>query len=103
MTASGPGSSSNSRRRQLTAQARAMAFSIDREFERAEALLRLLATAPALRSGDLAGFEAEMRALSAAQFGGEHLALTGPDATQLINTTWLPGDRRPGAPTSPAA
>src|SRR3982751_2397032 len=87
----------------LTAQVRSMAFSLDREFDRVEALLRLLATAPALRRGDLAAFEPQMRALSEAQFEGEHLSLTAPDGTQLINTTWPPGSRRPGAPTSAVA
>jgi two-component sensor histidine kinase len=88
---------------QLTTQARVMAFSIDREFDRAEALLRLLATAPTLRRGELAAFETQMRALSEAQFDGEHLSLSTPDGTQVINTTWPPGTRRPGAPSSAAA
>ncbi|MCB4824446.1 sensor histidine kinase [Roseicella aerolata] len=88
---------------QLTTQARVMAFSIDREFDRAEALLRLLGTAPTLRDGDFTAFEAQMRALSEAQFDGEHLSLTTPDGTQMINTAWPPGTRRPGALSSAAA
>lgn len=87
----------------LTAEARAMAFSIDREFDRAEALLHTLATAPTLAAGDLTGFEAQMRALAAAQFAGEPLALTLPDGTQSINTAWPPGTRRNGAPPPAAA
>ncbi|MDO9708417.1 sensor histidine kinase [Paracraurococcus lichenis] len=87
----------------MTAQARSMAFSIDREFERAEALLAMLARAPVLATGDLAAVEAQMRSLSATLFDGEHLALTRPDGTQVLNTTWPPGSRRQGAPTSAAA
>lgn len=87
----------------LTAQARAMAFSIDREFDRAEALLHVLAAAPALARGDLAGFEAQMRSLSTAQFAGEPLSLTTSDGIQVINTAWPPGTRRPGAPDFGAA
>ncbi|TCZ61379.1 sensor histidine kinase [Roseicella aquatilis] len=87
----------------MTSQARAMAYSLDREFDRAEALLHLLATAPALRQGDLRSFEEEMRGLSAMQFDGEHMSLSGPDGTQRLNTIWPPGTRRAGAPASEAA
>ncbi|TDG27393.1 sensor histidine kinase [Paracraurococcus ruber] len=87
----------------LMAQARAMAFSVDREFDRAEAVLRVLASAPVLAAGDHVAFEAQMRALSLSQFDGEHLTLALPDGTQLINTAWPPGTRRPGAPGYAAA
>ncbi|MBV1800523.1 sensor histidine kinase [Siccirubricoccus sp. G192] len=78
---------------QLRDQATALALAVDREFDRAEAAMSILATSAALARGDLETFEAEMRAASA-RLGGEPIALTTPDGRQVLNTLWAPGERR---------
>ncbi|WP_254454356.1 transposase [Siccirubricoccus sp. G192] len=89
---------------QLRDQATALALAVDREFDRAEAAMSILATSAALARGDLETFEAEMRAASA-RLGGEPIALTTPDGRQVLNTLWAPGGapvQHPGVPDDAA-
>jgi hypothetical protein len=63
---------------QLRDQATALALALDREFDRAEAVLWILATSTALARSGLETFETEMRAASARRGSGP-IALTTPD------------------------
>lgn len=86
----------------LLGRAEALALAIDREFDRAELLLDALAGSAALARGDLAAFEPEMRAASAA-FGGAPITLVSPDAMILLSSLWAPGERRTGIPAPEVA
>ena len=79
----------------LLDRARAIALAVDREFDRAEALLDALAGSAALARGDLAAVEDEMRAASAA-FGGALVTLVGGDGMIALSTLWAPGERWAG-------
>lgn len=84
---------------EVLGQLRSMAALVDREFDRVELGLRALADSDALARGDLAGVEAEMRAMSA-QLEGAPIGLATSER-QLLSTLWPPGERRPAA-TVPA-
>lgn len=86
----------------LLGRAESLALAIDREFDRAALLLDALAGSAALARGDLAGFEAEMRAASAA-FGGAPVTLVSPDGMILLSSLWPPGERRTGIPAPEVA
>lgn len=75
--------------RNLLAAARTISLVVDREIGRTQAMLTVLADAPALQSGDLRTFSAEAVAASA---GGRPIVLSDPTGRELINT-----DRPAGA------
>jgi PAS domain S-box-containing protein len=79
----------------LLDRVRGISLAVERDYDRAEALLQALAASSALLAGDLAGFDAEMRAASRA-FGGLPVTLVGADGTILRSTLWPPGEVRPG-------
>lgn len=79
----------------LLARLRTITLGIEREFDRAEALLSALSASAALTRADLSEFEEEMRAVSTAH-GGAPVTLVGSDGTILISTLWPVGERRPG-------
>lgn len=87
---------------ELLGQARVMAAAVDREFDQVRAGLRALANSAAMEAEDLAGVEAEMRAMSA-QWGGTAIALVAADGSQLLGTNWARGERRTGRAGPPAA
>lgn len=70
-----------------------IALTVEREFDRAETLLAALAASATLARGDLAAFEGEMRAASAA-VGGAPITLVGANGMLLASTLWPPGERR---------
>ncbi len=86
---------------ELLGQARVMAAAVDREFDQVRAGLRALANSAAMDAEDLAGVEAEMRAMSA-QWGGTPIALVAADGSQLLGTNWARSERRAGL-AGPAA
>jgi PAS domain S-box-containing protein len=77
----------------LLAQARSVALGVDQAAERTETVLRTLGNSSALARGDLAGFEAEMRA-TAASFGAPSIALMNVDGSFALSTRWAPEERR---------
>ncbi|MDO9714317.1 sensor histidine kinase [Paracraurococcus lichenis] len=86
----------------LLGRARALALAVEREFDRAEALLDGLAASSALARGDLDAFEGEMRAASA-RFGGAIVTLVAIDGRMALMTSWAPGERRAGIRAPDAA
>ncbi|MBL6080822.1 hypothetical protein JMJ56_22665 [Belnapia sp. T18] len=86
----------------LLGRARTLALAVDREFDRAEALLDGLAASSALIRGDLDAVEGEMRAASA-RFGDATLSLVAADGQMALMTAWAPGERRAGVRAPDAA
>lgn len=76
----------------LLEQARNVARLVDREFELIETGLLGLGTSASLAGGDLAGVEAEMRAMSN-RLGDIRMALVNADGMKLLDTSWAPGSR----------
>ncbi|MCB5174528.1 sensor histidine kinase [Microvirga lenta] len=77
---------------------RAMSLSLDREIEKAEAALRVLASSPSIRTGDFAAFHRQ--AMEAGLAEPAWIALFEPDGKVLLNTrvpygTPLPDSIRP--------
>ena len=85
---------------EVLGQVRTMTALVDREIQRVEVGLRALADSAALAKGDMAGVEAEMRAMSR-QLDGTPIGLASPEG-QLLSTLWPPGERRVDAPVPPA-
>jgi PAS domain S-box-containing protein len=81
----------------LLERALRITLTVERQFDRADALLRALAASASLARGDLLAMDAEMRAASAA-LGGLPVTLIGTDGTILLSTLWPPGERRSGMP-----
>ncbi len=77
------------------ATARALMQAVDRELAGVQALLAILAAAPELQAGDLAGFHARIAPLlPAVTFS--NLVLADPDGRQLLNTLRPFGSALPG-------
>lgn len=85
---------------EVLGQVRTMTALVDREIQRVEVGLRALADSAALAKGDMAGVEAEMRAMSR-QLDGTPIGLAEAEG-QLLSTLWPPGERRVEAPVPPA-
>ncbi|MFC7478268.1 sensor histidine kinase [Dankookia sp. GCM10030260] len=86
----------------LLGQTRALALAVDREFDRAEALLDGLAASSALARGDLDAVEGELRAASA-KFGDATISLVAADGRMALMTAWALGERRTGVRAPEAA
>jgi two-component sensor histidine kinase len=86
----------------LLGRTRALAFAVDREFDRAEVLLEGLAASSALARGDLDAIEGELRAASA-RFGDAALSLVAADGRMALMTVWALGERRAGVRAPEAA
>jgi hypothetical protein len=84
---------------EVLGQVRTMTALVDREIQRVEVGLRALADSAALAKGDMAGVEAEMRAMSR-QLDGTPIGLAAAEG-QLLSTIWPPGERRAAAPVPP--
>ena len=85
---------------EVLGQVRTMTALVDREIQRVEVGLRALADSAALAKDDIAGVEAEMRAMSR-QLDGTPIGLASAEG-QLLSTLWPPGERRAKAPVPPA-
>ncbi len=70
----------------LVETARALSVAVDRELTASISVLRALATAGSLASGDLKAFDRRMRAVLAGQPGWENIRLYDPSGQQLLNT-----------------
>lgn len=70
--------------RQLSETARALSLVVDRQLGQSDAVLRALATSPALRSGDLGAFYDQAKA--AVPGDGHWVVLVGRDGRQLLST-----------------
>jgi len=68
----------------LQETARALSFSLDREIEKSEMALRVLALSPSIPSGDFEGFHRQAR--EAGLVGPSWVALIEPDGTLRVNT-----------------
>ena len=79
----------------LLSRTRALALTVDGEFDRAEALLNGISTSSVLARGDLNAFEGEMRAASVL-FGGAVLTMVNTEGQIELMTAWEPGTRRVG-------
>ncbi len=79
----------------LVTSTRAVALLTERKFDAGEALIRGLATYPALHAGDLAAFE--VRARQVLRDPDEWLVLLDEHGTQRVNTRVPPGNELPRA------
>jgi PAS domain S-box-containing protein len=83
------------REQALLRRVQGIALTVEREFDRADALLQALSASAALARGELDAFEEEMRAASAT-VGGAPVTLVGADGMILVSTTSAPGARLRG-------
>jgi GAF domain-containing protein/ActR/RegA family two-component response regulator len=79
----------------LVETARALSLAVDRELTASASVLRALATADSLASGDLKAFDRQMRAVLASQPGWQNILLYDPSGQQLINTSRPFGEALP--------